>query len=32
LSAASGSDAPQRGDKWHLDEVVITLAGRKHWL
>jgi len=24
--------APQRGDKWHLDEVVITIAGRKHWL
>lgn len=18
--------------KWHLDEVVITIAGRKHWL
>jgi putative transposase len=24
--------APQRGNKWHLDEVVITIAGRKHWL
>ena len=24
--------APQRGDKWHLDEVVITIAGEKHWL
>jgi putative transposase len=24
--------APQFGDKWHLDEVVITIAGRKHWL
>jgi putative transposase len=24
--------APQRGDKWHLDEVVITIAGRKHWV
>jgi putative transposase len=21
-----------RGDKWHLDEVVITIAGKKHWL
>src|SRR3954463_3107371 len=21
-----------RGDKWHLDEVVITIAGTKHWL
>ena len=24
--------APVRGDKWHLDEVVITIRGRKHWL
>jgi putative transposase len=24
--------APQRGDKWHLDEMVITIAGKKHWL
>src|SRR3954467_8938677 len=23
---------PAPGDKWHLDEVVITIAGRKHWL
>jgi acylpyruvate hydrolase len=23
---------PCRGDKWHLDEVVITIAGEKHWL
>src|ERR1700754_1077377 len=23
---------PQAGDKWHLDEVVITIAGQKHWL
>ncbi len=22
----------QRGDKWHLDEVVLAIAGRKHWL
>ena len=20
------------GDKWHLDEVVITIKGKKHWL
>jgi putative transposase len=20
------------GDKWHLDEVVISFAGKKHWL
>src|SRR5882762_1340959 len=23
--------APRRGGKWHLDEVVITIAGKKHW-
>jgi putative transposase len=23
---------PAAGDKWHLDEVVICIAGRKHWL
>jgi len=22
---------PQRGDKWHLDEVVVSIAGKKHW-
>jgi putative transposase len=24
--------APQRGDKWHMDEVVFSIAGEKHWL
>src|SRR5882757_6261916 len=24
--------APHRADKWHLDEVVISIAGKKHWL
>ncbi|MGF7178131.1 IS6 family transposase [Azospirillum doebereinerae] len=24
--------APRRGDKWHLDEVVLTIGGRKHYL
>ncbi len=24
--------APCHGDKWHLDEVVITIAGKKYWL
>ena len=24
--------APQRGDKWHLDEVAVTISGKKHWL
>ncbi len=23
---------PAPGDRWHLDEVVISIAGRKHWL
>jgi putative transposase len=24
--------APARGDKWHLDEVVVSIAGETHWL
>jgi putative transposase len=23
---------PAPGDKWHLDEVMISIAGQKHWL
>jgi putative transposase len=23
---------PAPGDKWHLDEVAISIAGQKHWL
>src|ERR671920_1580521 len=23
---------PGAGDKWHLDEVIITIAGTRHWL
>jgi len=23
---------PRLGDRWHLDEVVITIAGKRHWL
>ena len=23
---------PAAGDKWHLDEVAISIAGQKHWL
>jgi putative transposase len=23
--------APQLGDKWHLDEVVISINGKQHW-
>lgn len=25
-------DRPRPADKWHLDEVVIPIKGRKHWL
>jgi putative transposase len=24
--------APSRRDVWHLDEVVVTISGKKHWL
>jgi putative transposase len=24
--------APKHADKWHLDEVFVTIAGKKHWL
>ncbi len=24
--------APARGDKWRLDEVVVSIAGERHWL
>jgi putative transposase len=26
------STALARGDKWHLDEVVVTINGKNHWL
>ena len=25
-------DRPQPNDKWHIDEVVITICGKRHWL
>jgi len=25
-------DRPRPADKWHLDEVVVPIKGRKHWL
>ncbi|MEP2679369.1 MULTISPECIES: IS6 family transposase [Roseobacteraceae] len=25
-------DRPRPNDKWHMDEVVITIRGMKHWL
>jgi putative transposase len=24
--------APARGDTWHMDEVVVSIAGEQHWL
>ena len=24
--------APARGDKWHMDEIVVTIAGEPYWL
>jgi len=24
--------APRRGDKWHIDELVLTITGKKHYL
>ena len=23
--------APARGDKWHMDEVVVSISGEQHW-
>ena len=31
-SAALRRRVPRRGDKWRLDEVVVSMAGRKRWL
>ena len=25
-------DRPRPADKWHLDEVVVSIKGHKHWL
>jgi len=25
-------DRPRPNDKWHMDEVVISIRGKKHWL
>jgi putative transposase len=27
-----GRKMPSRHDTWHLDEIVVTIAGKKHWL
>lgn len=32
IAAKVRRDRPCPADKWHLDEVVIPIKGRKHWL
>lgn len=32
IAAAIRRDRPTPDDKWHMDEVVISIRGRKHWL
>ncbi|KAF2988790.1 hypothetical protein MJC1_04129 [Methylocystis sp. MJC1] len=32
LAADSRRRSPHRADKWHLDEVVVSIVGKKHWL
>jgi putative transposase len=32
IAAKIRHDRPVPADKWHLDEVVISIRGRKHWL
>jgi putative transposase len=32
FAAQIGQRAPARGDKWHLDGVLVSIAGEKHWL
>lgn len=32
ISSKIRRDRPAPADKWHLDEVVISIRGQKHWL
>jgi putative transposase len=32
FAAASHRRSTHRADKWHLDEVVVLIAGKKYWL
>ena len=32
IAAQIGRDRPLAGDKWHIDEMVITIGGEPHWL
>lgn len=32
IAAQIRRDRPPAGDKWHIDEMVITIGGEPHWL
>ncbi len=32
FAAAIRRDRPNPADKWHMDEMVISIGGQKHWL
>src|SRR5579883_2472891 len=32
FSSSTRRRAPQRGGKWHMDEVAVSIAGKKRWL
>jgi putative transposase len=32
IAARVRRDRPPAGDKWHIDEMVITIGGEPHWL
>ena len=32
IAASIRRGRPKPADKWHMDEMVITIGGRKHWL
>lgn len=32
IARRTHSNAPARGDRLHLDEVVVTINGRRRWL
>ena len=32
INSRTPSACPAIGDKWHLDEVVMTIHGKKYWL
>ncbi|ASM71033.1 DDE domain protein [Pseudosulfitobacter pseudonitzschiae] len=32
FAASIRRDRPRSSDKWHIDEVVVSISGVKHWL